>query len=111
MAEILEPVLSKNKIICFIGNNTYDIMMHHLFFVFLLNTLILKLVPLLDIREFNINQYKNSIYYFYYSGIGQYHLFYTFVAIVGPLIMRYLYIKIREKIKCKNKKQLLLTDN
>lgn len=109
VAEVLEPVLSKNNIICFIGNNTYDIMMHHLFFVFLLNTLILKLVPILDIREFNINLYKNTIYYFYYSGIGQYHLFFTFVAVAGPLIIRYLCIKINDKIK--DKKQLLLTDN
>ena len=105
IAEILEPVLAKNKIICFIGNNTYDIMMHHLFFVFLLNTLILKLVPVLDIHEFNVSQYKNTIYYFYYSGIGQYHLFFTFVAIAGPLTVRYIRNKIEEM---KTKKQLLL---
>lgn len=106
IAEVLEPVLSKNKYINFIGNYTYDIMMHHMFFVFLLNVFIMKVAPLIRLTKFSVDAFKADIYYFYPATISQYKLFYTLIGIAGPLIIRYLYIKVKEKINGEEKKKI-----
>ncbi len=98
IAEILEPVLTENKIINYIGNNTYDIMMHHLFFCFLFNSLIMMLSDIFNLSGFDVENFKSTIYYFYYPGYIQWCFIYTLVGIGGPLITKYIYKQISHKI-------------
>lgn len=95
IVQIVEPLLGKNKIINFIGNNTYDIMLHHLFWVFLLNTTIRIGAYIFYLKGFDANQYKHTIYYFYTAGVPQAKIIYFIVALGGPLIVRYGYEKIK----------------
>ena len=94
ISEKLEPICGNNKIINYIGNNTFDIMMHHLFWIFITNLIIFKLVPILDLRGFDVEKFRTSIYYFYTANIYKIVLFYTIIGISIPLIVKYFYEKI-----------------
>lgn len=103
VADIVQPIFKDSKIINFIGNNTSDIMYHHIFWIFILNTIIYMLSKILKIITFDINMYKNNIYYFYTWGVPQAKIIYTIVSIAGPLMIRYIYEKVKSKIE-QNKK-------
>lgn len=96
IAEILVPSLGESKIVNYISNNTFDIMLHHLFFVFLLNILISNTCNIFRINGFWEKGFKNDIYYVY-SEWERLTIFYTVVAIFMPLLFRHLYEKIKEK--------------
>lgn len=106
IADIVQPIFKDSKIINFIGNNTSDIMYHHIFWIFILNTILYILSKIFKIATFDINMYKTDIYYFYTCGVPQAKIIYTIIGISGPLIIRYIYEKNKLRIekKLKNKK-------
>jgi fucose 4-O-acetylase-like acetyltransferase len=93
ISEILVPSLGDSNIVNYIGNHTFDIMMHHLFWVFFANLIIWKLSGILKLSGFDINGFRTTIYYFYTCGINQSRILYAIFAISRPLIMRYIYEK------------------
>ncbi len=99
VTQIVTPLLGTNKIVNVIGNNTYDIMLHHLFWVFLMNTVIRIGAQILGLQGFDINQYKHTIYYFYTAGVPQVKIVYFIIALGGPLIANCGYKKIKKQIK------------
>lgn len=98
ISEILEPPLGKSKIVNYISNNTYDIMQHHLFWIFLINFIIFIMVDKLNLSGFDSTQFKNTIYYFYTFGTSQAPIIYTLIGISMPIIIRYTYELIKEKL-------------
>lgn len=98
ISEILEPSLGNSKVVNFIGNYTSDIMIHHLFWSFLSNLAIWKLSGVFHLEGFNVNSFKTTIYYFYMGGFQQAKMFYAIVAIAMPLIFRYMYNTLKDKI-------------
>ena len=98
ISEILEPSLGNSKVVNYIGNNTFDIMLHHLFCMFLINVIIFKISTLLHLDGFNVERFKTTIYYCYTAGLAQVQILYTFCIITIPLIVRYAYTKLQYKI-------------
>lgn len=98
ISEILVPALGDSRIINHISNNTYDIMLHHLFWIFILNVCIFKVSNIINLSGFNIDIFKNTIYYHYTAGISQAQIIYTIIAITMPLISRYIYEKIKLRV-------------
>lgn len=66
-----------------------------MFWVFATNVFIWKATDILNLEGFNISKFKNTIYYCYTAGVVQSQIIYTIIAITMPLIIRYLYDKIR----------------
>lgn len=101
IAEIIEPILKDNKLVNYIGNNTFDIVVHHMFWVLLINLVLFGLTNINNINGFDISKFKRTIYYFYTSGIAQSKIIYCFIGIGGPMLMRYIIDKLKELLKNK----------
>lgn len=109
ISEILVPAIGNSKIVNYISNNTYDIMHHHLFWLFVINLIILKLSNVLNLKGFNIESFRKTIYYAYTFGIEQAKIIYSIIVIVMPLLVRHIYEIGKQKIK--NRKQELKGDS
>lgn len=109
IAEILEPSLGKSKIINYISDNTYDIMLHHLFWTFLLNVFIWKISNIANLEGFNVERFRKTIYYSYTPGVVQAQIIYTIIAIAMPLIVRFGYEKLKNIVLNKYRKDILLS--
>lgn len=101
VSELLVPLLGKNKIINYISNHTYDIMLHHLFGIFVLNAIIGKISILCGINGFNMEWFRYNIYYFYTPGTDKVLLIYAIISIIIPLSVRYYCDKIKNNSKIK----------
>ena len=105
ISEVLEPVLGDNKIVNYISNNTYDIMQHHLFWMFLTNLIIFEISGILNLKGFNVSRFRSTIYYAYTFGVSQAQIIYTIICIAMPILVRYSYeelsVKISETLKAK----------
>lgn len=100
ISRILSNFIGEDKIINYIGNNTYTIMMHHVFIYFLINTGILILNKLVGaFGKFNYNSYKNSVWYFYNTNNPAMLLIYAILGISIPLLIRYAFLNLKTKIK------------
>lgn len=101
ISEVLVPVLGKSKMINYMSNHTYDIMLHHLLWIFILNAIIGKISILCGMNGFSIDFFRHNIYYFYIPRTEQVLLIYATVSVVMPLIVRYLYERVENKIRIK----------
>lgn len=106
ISEILEPALGNSKIINYISENTYSIMMHHLFWIFITNVIIFKVSGLLNLQGFDIDKFKHTIYYFYTAGVSQAAILYTIIATAMPLALKWVYDKVNPKDRIKNFKYM-----
>lgn len=97
ISDILVPALKDSKLVNYIGNNTYDIMLHHLFWIFVLNTTIYVLSGLFELSGFNIDKYQSTIYYTYTADVQALGILYTMFAIAMPLIVKYTVSKFKFK--------------
>lgn len=106
ISAILEKYIGDNKIINYIGNNTYEIMMHHLFIFFIVNTMIYyvnKITGLLG--KFDINSYKKSVWYVYDKENSALLFLYVILGISIPLLIKYYFVK-RKKLYKKRRKNM-----
>lgn len=102
ISKIFSKYINESKIINYIGNNTYTIMMHHVFIYFLLNTIILVINKTLGrFGKFDYNTYQNSVWFFYNKKNAAMQLVYGIMGISIPLLIKNEYLVIREKIKSK----------
>lgn len=105
ISEIVEPILGKDKIINYIGNNTSDIMIHHLFWCLLFNIIIFYISRFINLNSFDAEKFKTTIYYQYSAGVGAINSIYTIIGIAMPLFAKYNFEKIQARIaKYKDKK-------
>lgn len=87
VGKLLTPVMIKSKIIRYIGDNTWTVMMHHQFIFFLINTAIYLSLSFTHINKFNIQDFQNNMWYA--CGGWQFLLFYSIAGIALPLLVQY----------------------
>ncbi len=107
LARVLSKWLGKNKLVNYISNNTFAIMTHHMFVLFLLN-FILYLINcyIVQIPYYDTARFVQGWVYIYelpnlriLMQIG-----YVIYAIAGSLGLQYIYDKIKEKYILKKEK-------
>lgn len=106
ISKILVPALKNSRLVNYISRNTYSIMIHHLFGFFVLNTLWFTLSKIFSfIDHFNVNMYKNYIYYIYLpKNLIQFRILYVIFGIGVSLIIAFTTSKLKLLIKSKLKK-------
>lgn len=95
ISKLLVKWLGDNKIINYISNNTFTIMSHHVFFLFIFNLILYFINLKYQVPYFNEDIFKNGWIYTYqitnWNILLQ--LFYTVLGVGGPLIVKYTYEK------------------
>lgn len=103
ISTIIKKYIGNNNIINYIGNNTYSVMMHHVFSFFIINSFIGTLHKTIGIfNSFNTKAYKTTIWYEYNRNNAALSLIYVICGVSFPLILRYVLIdkyKLLSKIK------------
>lgn len=100
ISKIFSKFIGDNKLVKEIGNNTYSIMMHHIFIYFLINTGILVANKLVGVfSNFDYNSYQNNVWYFYNEKNAGLLLIYVILAIMIPIVMKKIFIRVKEKVK------------
>lgn len=101
IAEVLSKYIGKNRFINYIGNNTYTIMAHHLFAVFILDFILYIINQnIIPIPHFDLTRFQTGWIYIYEIpnlkiALDILHLL---LGLTVPLVFKYIYDKIREKI-------------
>lgn len=95
ISKILEPYLKENKYILYIGNHTFDIMMHHAFFIKLYNGLFWFISLNFHIfNNFDIEKYRTEIWYIFLPyNSNAFSFIDVLVGVIFPLICVYFYEK------------------
>lgn len=92
IVKILTPVLGQNKYVNLIANNTYPIMINHLFVSFLINSIFAFMTK--DTQcflDFDWNRYFNDVALVYCPfGIEQTGILFLVAGIIVPIIMQYI---------------------
>jgi len=95
ISSFLSQKIGSNRIISFFGNHTSDIMIHHSFGFWVLNSLFF----LFAVPNFSVTDYRTNIFYEYYLlGDGHFLILYVFAAILVPLGMLALQSFIKKKL-------------
>jgi hypothetical protein len=90
VSKVIEPVLSKSKLVMTISRNTYDIVIHHMMGYFILNCIYYKLSSTV-FTGFNVENFKNSIFYLYTpKGIYNFLILYVVFAFAYSLLITYI---------------------
>lgn len=101
VCEILEPSFVNNKIVKAIGDNTFSIMMHHGFIIFLINFIIYCLSKIIEIHSFDLEQFQTTLWYCCVWKNQNITIVYIIFGIIIPIAMKWLFDKII--IKCNNR--------
>ena len=101
IVKILTPVLGKNKYVNIIANNTYPIMINHIFAFFLVNSVFAFMTK--DTQcflDFDWNRYFGDVALIYCPfGIEQIGILFLLAGIILPIIAQYIINYIWKKIK------------
>ncbi|GAA0106677.1 acyltransferase family protein [Paraclostridium sordellii] len=89
ISKILAPLIGKNKVIKYIGSNTWDIMTHHQFVFFGINLFFAITSNKLNLEGFNFEQFKHNCWYGYDAGDSRFLIFYTIAGVAVPLIIKF----------------------
>ena len=106
ISKILEKALGNSKIINYISDNTYSIMMHHAFFGFLINSILYKLKDICKFTTFNKEKFKAAPFYSYTMDMTQFNIIFVMIGIIGPVLLKYIYDRWEKKIIKKIEKNL-----
>ena len=92
IVKILTPVLGKNKYVNLIANNTYSIMINHIFAIFLINSIFAFMTK--DTQcflDFDWNRYFSDVSLVYCPfGIEQTGIIFLIAGIVLPILAQYI---------------------
>ena len=104
ISTIFEDFFAKNKIVNYIGNNTYTIMMHHVFMIFIVN-LSMYIINITTgwLGKFNKEIFRKQVWYNYDNSNPVIAMIYIIISISLPLLIKY-YIYDRVKLKIKDKR-------
>lgn len=103
ISKILEKWIGNNKLVNYISNNTFSIMSHHLFYIFILNFVLY----LINVPYFDLSNFQNGWIY-RYQILGweiPLQIGYLLLGVLGPIGMKYLYDKININLY-KNKEKV-----
>ncbi len=105
VTRILAPAFKDSKFVKVISSNTFSIMMHHLFGVFLINLLFLVIHNMTGKIDFDYSKFSTSIYYTVaLRGVGQLRIIYIVFGILYGLFVGFFMKKIKKTIIINNKK-------
>lgn len=97
ISDIFKEFVSENKIINYISNNTYEIMMHHMFVFYMINLFIYLINSITGyFGKFDIIKFKDSIWYVYDKNNPALILLYVILGISVPLLFKFIYDKVRK---------------
>ncbi len=101
VAMILEEPLGNSRLVNFVSDHTFEIMTHHYFFFYIYNT-ILYLISMyvVELEYFDAFAFNADSFY-RYQPIFQFRVFYLIVGMVGPLVMVWIWGKIKGRIDVK----------
>ena len=100
ISKILEPSIGKSKVINTIADNSFVIMIHHLFGVSIIKSFFAVMVccGLLSI-SFDWQAYKSNVYYIYLPrDIAQFKIIYVIAGIILPLWLKKIHNKFSSMI-------------
>lgn len=89
VSEFLTPAFLENKVVNNIGNNTFSIMMHHGFVIFIINFLIYLLNKVIEIPSFDVSKFKSTLWYVYPWKDARGYLLYVVLGIAIPLMVKH----------------------
>ena len=102
VADKLAPILGNNKLINYISNHTYAIMMFHIIWFNVYNFLISR-IPAVA-RSFDFEKFYKTAWY-RYEPVVQLRFFYVIAGLLGTLMMCWLAEKLYEKILKRQKER------
>lgn len=89
ISKILARALKGNRIVRYIGRNTWSIMMHHPISFFIINCIIWGLSGPLNLSAFDQHAFQTNIWYAYSPGLPQFAIVYVAAAVALPLLAKY----------------------
>lgn len=101
IATIIEPIVGKSKWINLIADNTYSIMMNQ-FLGFMIVKTIYALVSKMNLgfSDFDLNNYKTNIWYYYQpKGLKHTLIIYVVVGIAFSIVVQKIIDVVRNKIR------------
>lgn len=105
VAKGLVPILGENRLVNFISNNTFFIMMHHVMVIFLINGLLLlgKICGVSCLGAFDIKGFLEDPWYLYHAGPWM-NVLYFLLTVAGTLALCKIYLRLQSWI-CEKRKQ------
>lgn len=99
ISDIFKEFVGENKIINYISNNTYTIMMHHMFVFYIFNLLIYFIYSSTGrFGKFDIIKFKDSVWYVYDKSNPALILLYVILGITLPLLCKLIYDKVKKRV-------------
>lgn len=89
ISDILLPIFKDNGIVNYVSCHTKEIMFHHIFWIFIINS-ILKII---NVPNFDNGKYMTNVYYLYTFGISYAPVFYSFICLIMPVLVHFIYEK------------------
>lgn len=88
ICEILAPAFEESTVVRKVGDNTFSIMMHHPIIIFSINLAIYAASKFIDISGFEVDTFKNTLWYAYPWRDSKIYLFYVILAILIPVVIK-----------------------
>ncbi|MGN0571300.1 MAG: acyltransferase family protein [Candidatus Fimenecus sp.] len=90
---ILAPAFENSKLVRYIGDHTFTIMMHHPFWIFFLNFGLYVFSRFVNTVSFDQQQFQTTIWYCYAWRDSRTYFFYVVFAMSMPLLLKWLWDK------------------
>ncbi|PLR91227.1 hypothetical protein CVD19_21800 [Bacillus sp. T33-2] len=105
LADMIDKKFKNDKLLSYIGQHTWDIMLHHMFIIRLVNLSFFSLNKyglLVDsLSQFEINRFVGDIYYRY--GLPQTYIIFVLAASLLPLVPKYTADLLKKRKQARNK--------
>lgn len=89
ISKILARALKGNRIVRYIGQNTWAVMMHHPISFFIINCIIWGLSGPFHLTGFDLHAFQTNIWYAYSPGLSQFAIVYVVAGVALPLLAKY----------------------
>lgn len=101
ISRIIAVAINKNDFIYKIGDNTFNIMTHHIFCSFVLNTIIFEFIKISNKNYFNFNYdlYYTNVWYKITNFWPFIDFMYVAIGIIGSIFIGYLFKEIKTLLK------------
>lgn len=101
ISKLLVPVLKNSKVVLFIANSTYYIMIHHFLGFMSIKTIFAFLNYFIGLfPDFNWIEYKTNIWYYYLPfGLSQWLILYVIAGLSVPVLIKYIVSIFRSILK------------
>ena len=95
--ELLEPSFENNKIVKYIGDNTFSIMMHHGFVIFMINLCIYTLSKFTEISSFDSKTFSETLWYSCSWISANIRIVYLVLGVSIPIIIKLIFDRVITK--------------